>query len=121
MSVMLLQMEHRAQCRLHLAHGIRERLGVLVARSQDVKRQALRAFRADARQFAQLFDEPRHGFRKSSTKSVPLRCFNRYTPALPRPGWLSLEEDVMSFRALDLDAALGKRSLNCPPVVIEVW
>ena len=57
------------EARFHVPHGDSQRLSVVVTRSQDVKRQALRALRTDSRQLLQFIDQPRH--RLSKFRHVP--------------------------------------------------
>src|SRR6185295_2772775 len=46
---------------LHLAHGVGETIGLLARRAQDVKRETLRALRADAGQALQFLDQSGEG------------------------------------------------------------
>ena len=58
---------------LHVADRLAQTLGVLTRRPQDVKRQPLRALRADAGQLLQLLDKPSERFRKDTVGSEESR------------------------------------------------
>ena len=59
-----------AQAGFHIAHGSGQRLGIVVAGAQNVKREPLRGLAADARQFLQLVNKARHRLSKSRHRKL---------------------------------------------------
>src|SRR6266852_3184749 len=53
------------QLGLDIANGGGESFGVIFARAEDMKGEALRALAADSRQLLEFVDEPGHGFGKT--------------------------------------------------------
>jgi hypothetical protein len=54
----------QTQLGLHVAHRRRQRLRILIIRTQDVKPEPLRCLAANSRQLLQFINQPRHRLRK---------------------------------------------------------